>query len=305
MSIDVLDNLAPLVRRKAIGAKFDGELRGGRLFTSDGIDVSDVWELTPKTIGKRWRSPNQFDELAEHAEVNGGFVFALYQTCEPMENRFSTFSQSDMARLMYIGTYTAYGGSIRHDNGKTINRSSLEKLLGLSRSKFSGFYRKLIAEKIFEETGGELFMAPSVFYRGELKDSGYRRANLQYTRMYRKTVRDLYVKYNGRSLKQLAIIYAVLPFVNFSSNVVCFNPEETDENRLKPLDIERLAALLHYTDTHKLKQALEAIILDYKPVFYLPYDVNDTRKLRIVVNPRIVFAGSAESLRSINVLFNY
>lgn len=113
----------------------------------------------------------------------------------------------------------------------------------------------------------------------------------RHTRLFRSTVRDLYERYNGRAIKQLALIYSVLPFVNFACNVVCFNPEEGDEDRVQPMDLDNLAALLHYQDTQKLKKALEAIKLDGKPAFYLPHNIHDKRKRRVIVNPRIVFAG--------------
>ncbi|MFC6652086.1 hypothetical protein [Paenibacillus rhizoplanae] len=70
------------------------------------------------------------------------------------------------------------------------------------------------------------------------------------------------------------------------------------------MDLDRLAALLNYKDTQSLRKGLEAITLDGKPVFYLPHNIHDKRKRRIVVNPRIVFAGSAEKLAAIKVLFN-
>lgn len=271
-----------------------------------GDKLGGTFEIMLKTSDRQIRGLQAKDEISAHELENGGFVFALFGGCRAISDRFPSLSQSDMARLMFVGTYTSYSGRLQYDNGRPINRKELERLLNMSRSRFSEFFRKLVDEEIVSigEEYGDIYVNPSVFYRGVLKEAGYELNDYRHTRMFRNTVRQLYETYGGRAVKQLALIYAVLPFVSFSTNIVCFNPEEVDEDRLQPMDLDRLAALLHYQDTQKLRRALESIKLDGKPVFYLPHNVHDKRKRRIIINPRIVFAGSAESLAAIKVLFN-
>ncbi|MFC6652087.1 hypothetical protein ACFSQ7_35965 [Paenibacillus rhizoplanae] len=129
---------------------------------------------------------------------------------------------------MFIGTYTNYDGRLQHDNGRPIERNTLERLLNMSRARFSEFFRKLITEGIVTDGDehGDIYVNPSIFYRGTLADAGFKLDEYRHTRLFRGTVRDLYEKYNGRTIKQLALVYAVLPFVNFACNIVCFNPEE-------------------------------------------------------------------------------
>ncbi|NOJ71417.1 hypothetical protein [Paenibacillus alvei] len=280
-------------------------IRDGVVYDVHGVDKSHRAELVVRTTEKQHRALKARDELSTHEVDNGGFVFALFDSCRTMEERFPSLSQSDLARLMFIGTYTSYkNGRLQHENGRVIGRKQLESLVGMSRARFSEFYRKLLEEEIIHENDGQLFMSPRVFYRGVLSESEYKLDEYQHTRMFRKTVRDLYRNYGGRTIKQLAIIYAVLPFVNFNTNVVCFNPQEGNEDDLKPMDLDNLAALLHYNDTQKLRRALETIKLDNKPVFYLPHNIHNKRRRRIIVNPRVVFAGPAKSLAAIKVLFN-
>lgn len=263
-------------------------------------------ELVMKTTEPQVRGKKALDELRQHSEENGGFVFALFNGCVTMDQRFPSLNQSDLARLMFIGTYTNYDGRLQYDNGRPMDRKSLESLMNMSRARFLEFFKKLAAEEIIrvDEEHGDIYVNPSVFYRGEMKKSRYDLSEYQYTRLFRSTVRDLYNRYNGRTIKQLALVFAVLPFINFGFNVVSFNPGENNEDRVKPMDLENLAALLSYKDTHKLRTALDSLKLDGKPVFLLIPDVNDRRKRRIIVNPRVVFAGPAKSLAAIKVLFN-
>lgn len=298
-------NLTPRAKRGFLSLKENAIVKDGRIYDKDGNDRSDFAELVLKTTDKQRKALKAVDELTAHEIENGGFVFAFFESTKTMKERFPTLSQSDMARLMFVGTYTGYvTGRLEFDNGRKINKKDLEKLVKMSERKFRDFYKKLIAENIIREESNGIYMNPSVFYRGLLKDCEYDLREYQHTRLFRKTVRELYEKYNGRSLKQLAIIYAVLPFVNFKTNVVCFNPTEPDEDKLKPMDLTHLAELLQYKDTTKLRQALEGIKLDGKPVFWLPHNVHDKRQRRIIINPRVVYAGPAKSLNAIKVLFN-
>lgn len=303
-------NLPPKTKRGILALKENANVRNGRIYDLEGNDRSHLLEVNLKTTERQIQALKAVDELTKHELENGGFVFAFFESCKTMAERFPTLSQSDMARLMFIGTYTGYvTGRLEFDNGRKINKKDLEKLVNMSERKFRDFYKKLIAENIIREESDGIYMNPSVFYRGRLADSEYDLRNYQQTRLFRKTVRELYQKYNnGRTIKQLAIVYAVLPFLNFKYNVVCYNPTESNEDNVKPMPLHVLAELLGYKDKTKFKQALERIKLDGEPVFCLVPNPHDRRQRRIIVNPRVVFAGPAETLtetlKAVKILFN-
>lgn len=297
--------LAPKQKRGFMAIKDNATVINGVVYDNDGNDQSHRAELVVNTTEAQYEALQAIDEMTTHEVENGKFVFAFFESCKTMGEQYPSLTKADLARLMFVGTYTGYRtGRLQHDNGRVIDKKSLEGLIGISRNKFAEFYKKLINEEILQEHDGEIFVNPSVFYRGSIKDIGYQLDEYRHTRLFRKTVRELYEKYSGRKTVQLAIIYAVLPFLNFDTNVVCFNPKEYNEDEMRPMNLENLAALLHYSDTHKLKRALDSVKIDGQPVFWLPNNVNDKRQRRIIVNPRVVYAGSAESLRAIKVLFN-
>jgi hypothetical protein len=300
----VWQGLTTKQKRGFMAIKEDAVVKGGVVYDSEG-NPQERAELVVNITDAQHEGLQAVDEMTAHEIENGLFVFAFFESCKTMGEQYPSLSQAELARLMFVGTYTGYRtGRLQHDNGRVIEKKALEVLVGISRNKFAEFYRKLVSEGVLQEKGKELYVNPSVFYRGSVKDIGYKLDEYRHTRLFRKTVRDLYEKYTGRATTQLAIIYAVLPFLNFDTNVVCFNPKETDEDEIQPMNLENLAALLHYQDTHKLKRALESVKIDGQPVFWLPQNVHDKRQRRIIVNPRVVFAGSAESLRAIKVLFN-
>lgn len=299
-------DLHPKVKRGFIAMKSNLTIVDDVAYDINGNDVTDKITIGPNYSQEQMRGLEAVDVLSTHEKENGGFVFALFRQSRMVEERFPTLTPQDMARLMYIGTYTSWkDGQLIYDNGRSIDKDGLHGLTKMSRNRFNEFYNRLTDENIIcANDDGDLFMNPGIFYRGSLKDYDYDVEDVQYTRMFRKTVRDLYAVYNGRSLGQLAIIYEVMPFINFKTNVVSYNPEEDNEDVVKPMPLDKLAILLGYSNAQKLKTALNKVKVDDKPVFGFFENPYDRRSKRIVVNPRVIFAAGASELLALKVLFN-
>ncbi|MFD2332259.1 hypothetical protein ACFSR7_23640 [Cohnella sp. GCM10020058] len=278
----------------------------GSVIAPDGVNVSHRLQLVVRKTYAQQAFVRNRSIMGMFAEENGGYVTAFYESCVTMADRFPSLSQSDLARLMFIGTYTGYDdGRLRHDNGTSITRASLAKLTGLSRARFSEFYGRLVSAEVIREADDVLLMNPELFQRGEIDGES---ADIQRIRVYRKTIRELYERYGqGRDVKQLAIVFSVIPFLHYNTNVVCYNPQEYYVDKIQPMTVDKLAALLHYSDTGKMKRAMNGVKLGGAPVFVFVEDVHDKRKRRIVVNPRVIFAGNHSGLtqvRAMSVLFN-
>ncbi|MEK4031017.1 hypothetical protein MKZ02_21075 [Pseudobacillus sp. FSL P4-0506] len=299
-------DLNPKVRHEYLAIKENVQFINGKAYTADGRDVDHLIEAVPKIKTPTYKQRgglNAITELADHEKEHGGFVFAFFSAAKTMEEQFPDLAQSDLARLMFIGTYTAWEtGQLKHDNGVPLDKKGLAKLLDISRPAFNKFYASLLAGGILSEEGG-LYMNPALFYRGNLGDVRKQLGDVQYTRLFRKTVRELYAMYNGRTIKQLALIYAVLPFTNFNFNVICFNAEESNADLVRPMKLENLAAMLGYQDTQKLVTALRKIKYNGKSVFALVEADGDKRARKVIVNPAVVYAADGQSLDAIKILF--
>lgn len=315
MAIDRLEeqrvwkDLHPKIRRGAMAVMNDVTFKDGKAtHNRTGEDVTHMVDVGIKTTHKQVQALKAVDELSALEIENGGFIFAFFKQARMLEERFPSLTKQDTARLMYIGTYVAWETNrLQSDNGKQVyTKKDLEQLVDMSTKRFNEFFKRLESENIVHKNTetGEIFINPTVFYRGELKKHAYDIAELQYTRLFKKTVRDLYKQFKGRTLGQLAVIYSIMPFINFSTNIVAFNPEETAYDLIKPMNLDKLAVLLDYKDSNKLKQALNRIKVNNQPVFGFFEDTRDRRKKRIVVNPRIIFAGNGEQLKAIMALFN-
>ncbi len=272
------------------------------IINGNGEDVTHRYDVGIKVTQQQSYGKQTVEELAKHETENGGYVFAFFNACRTMEEEFPQFNQSDLARLMFIGTYVAWEtGQLKHDNGVPINKKTLEQLVGMSRNKFGEFYKKALQSDIIREEGTDLYVNPGYFYRGRLQNVKEITKSFQYTRLFRKTVRDLYAMYNGRTIKQLALIYAVLPFVNFKYNIIAYNPDESNYDLIQPMELDKLATLLGYQSSKKLSTALRGIKYEGQPVFGF-FDASGKKK-KVVINPRVVYAGDGKNLEAIRILF--
>lgn len=299
-------NATPKLKKALVSVQESGRFDNGRLIGSDGKDYSDSFELTPKVNGRVADGYKAINKLGDHATENGGFILAFYDHNAKMSDQLAALNFEDLARLVFIGTYISYEkGRLQHDNGRSINKKGLAELVGLKERAYRDFFKRLVAANIIrEEVDGTIHINPAVFYRGEI--TAAQAQSSARTKIYVKTVRDLYTMAAGskRNLKHLATIYEVLPFINFHTNIIAYNPEETDADLIKPMAHDKLAALLGYQDARKLRQTLNASKIDGKPVFLAAENPHDRREKRIVVNPRVVYGGTSAALDGIKALFN-
>lgn len=283
-----------------------GTIRNGRVYSPDGLDMSHRYNIQTTQDERKEKYVRDRSAIGLFAEENGGFVWGLFKSCSAMSTQWADadLTQSDLARLMFIGTFTDYEGVLRHSNGVPFNTVSLRKLVGIHQTKFDELYDKLTDVHILREDNGLIYMSNEVFQRGKIQKGEY----VDRMRIYRATMRELYEKYGkGRSVKQLGLIYSMIPFMHRNLNIICYNPLETHDDSIRPICLDKLAVLLGYKDATTLKRALRAVEVNKQPVFAFVEDVNDSRKRRVIVNPRVVFAGDFDGLvacRGIAVLFN-
>jgi len=298
--ITVLRDLHPKVKQEV----FDNK---SNFYDRDGTNLSDKYELIMKTTKEQSRALKGKDELERHEMENGKFIFAFFEGVKLLEERFETLSSRDIARLMLIGTYVAWETNrLQSDNGKkALKKKDIAELVKISSRRFNELYNRYVKEGVMVEgESGQLFLDSTVIYRGSMKKLGSKVDGLNHTRVFRKTVRELYDKFNGRKIGQLALVYSIIPFLNFDSNLVCYNPSETDANLAEPINIKQLAELLGYTNEAKLTAALNGISVNEIPMFTYVINPHNRRDKRVIVNPRIIFAGNGESLNQFKKLFN-
>ncbi|MEK4081588.1 hypothetical protein [Solibacillus sp. FSL K6-1126] len=305
------NDLHPAVRQRALKLRDNYTVVNGKAYDLEGEYLGDQFQhdLTPKKSEAQVNAQQKFTSskqvLGAHEEENGGFVFTFFKQSHTINERFPSLNHADIARLMNLGTYTAWTtGRLQYDNGRVIDAEGFEKLTGLSTKRARELFKRYVDEGILSQQEGAIYMNHTVFYRGNVSEVKSDIVDMQYTRMFKKTVRDLYEQFNGRTVGQLALVYSLMPFLNFNFNIVCYNPDESDKDLVRPISLEHVAELIGYESPAKLKTALNRVKIGDKVVFNFFESTKDRRQKHITVNPRVIYAGDGKHLDAIMVQFN-
>ena len=298
-------DLAPTAKRRLVTARAIDE--DGQIMENVDI-VPRQKQFTPAQVvamEERKASRELFDK---HCADNGNFIFALFHSGITMDQQFPQITRTDMARILYLATYIQWETNlIKQANGRSAGRKQLARMLGMTVKRLPEFLKRVQDADILREVDDEFIFNPGVFYRGKSTALLYDISHLSQTRVFRDTVRQLYDSFKGgRQLERLGLIYAVLPFISFNTNIISHNPEAHAED-IRPIDLSDLTHILGYATKQKLRVALESIKLDSERIFLIIPNPHKKNSQRVAVNTCVVFAASAKTFAQVmsqNVMFN-
>lgn len=218
-------------------------------------------------------------------------------------------NDTDLVTFMYIGTFVKSDSCIKLDNNKThIDKKMLFKMLNMSRPKFKELWDKLIDNKLLIEQDGIIHINVLYFYKGKEKEykklTNNKKFVGEFTRLYIETTRKLYEGTPSKSLKKYAVVYKLLPYVNWRYNILCKNIYEDNKSRLELLTIEDIAEISGYdtSNLRKFKKDLFSLKYDNMSIFGRFNDTASNKNDMILINPLFYHRGS--DLNELNFLAN-
>lgn len=180
-------------------------ITNAKIITEDGEVFEGIGVLNPETktiIDKEVTKQRKkyFAEKKNYEAFNdlvGGFTFMLAETITSL-HKDTRFSDTEKARIIYLGTYCSYetsGRYLKFANNVPILKSHLQELLELSNNKqFYAFYNKLVQYKIITEEivsprETRLLWSAEYHFKGTAKGSGVKSTDVIKT--YDKQVQAL------------------------------------------------------------------------------------------------------------------
>lgn len=238
-------------------------------------------------------------ENKEFVDEFGYFVFKEdSKHVNKLENKISN---SDIARLIYVATYLDYDNILHFDDGKPINKKDLFGLVGSNKKIFYAWYNLMIKTKIIiEKEDGKLSMNKRYCIKGKLNK------NRDYSRVFINAVRTIYKENKGKNMATLGNIIKLVPFINYKHNVLCWNPNEDDKEKIRPISVgEIVNELGEYKGSEKkfINQMSKFRIYDGQPTMLFFNDNEFASENYIIFNPRLVYSGKNEDLPEIYSLF--
>lgn len=215
--------------------------------------------------------------------TNGHFVWLLFKYGE---NLFPNLSSANLARLMYAATFC-------NEDGAIMSKSDLRTQMNLTKPRWSEFWTETADNNILYEKDNMVYVNTKMFCKGNIQTDN------NYIRLFCEYIQVLYEQCTSSDMhKQLAYIFKIIPFVNRRTNIVCFNPIEQDEQKIKHMRLGDFCDVLGYgrKNARRLaKDLLKIRINGELAVGFFVGDMNEEKWI-MVINPRIYFGGKYDML---------
>lgn len=240
------------------------------------------------------------------SEYFGEFVFYVFKHIDKLEK---ILNDNYLIKFLYCCSFIKQNGYLMLDNNKTyICKKQLKKLLQISNKTFNKFYICLLENSLIKEDNDKIHI--NICWKGNKNKHEYKinKKIKDFTRLYIKTIRELYINTPFRQHKKIAIVYKLMSYTNFQYNILCSlnTVNEIDEKKLEPLSIKDIINILGYDRTHIARFKKDFFSLKYKDcnIFATIQFESDFMKSNIIVNPVFFYRGnSAENVQYLITLF--
>ena len=278
------------------------------LYSSDGryygefenpvITEQDTISKKKKYYENINNSDNQKKMLRTNNKELGDFVWSNYRISDEYIN---IAKPSSLTRLVFLSTFLSYDGALKYNNSKPLTSASILKELKLSTREYSRFMNEMKALKIMYEEDGLWKINPNIFYKGKIPQDpvGLSDERIYCMRLYCKAVREIYRQSAPRYHKTLSYVFQIIPYVNRNYNIVCWNPLETDIEKIECMSLGDFCDLIGY-DRSNAKRLMKTL---FDPMFELDngrvtsiinmvvVKFGEVDTYRIYINPRVYYAG--------------
>lgn len=175
----------------------------------------------------------------------------------------------------------------------------------LSGSTFKSFWREASPQYFTEQANGTIKANSSIFRRGK-------HAGLSF-RFYDESIQKLYNSVKCSEHRYLGYVFSMLRYVNIKYNILCYNPTETEVDKVEPMTFGEFAEQIGY-DAKSLCKL-------YDIYACLRFDVGNNQSERfcnvtdraklplgkrlMYINPRLLYSGGeADRVGVLKFMFN-
>jgi hypothetical protein len=265
-----------------------------------GVIIDDnfvVNELEDKTRTKKYYEQNKlkkdFRKIQE--EYLGRFVFFIFKNMDKLEE---ILNDNYLIKFLYCCSYIKENGILMLDNNKTcIDKKKLKNLLRVGDKTFNEFYKVLKNNKLINEINNKIYINIHICWQGNknVHEKFLNKKIKDFTRLYIRTIRELYENTPSRKHKRLSIVYKLISYTNWKYNILCTldTVEEIDRDKIKPLRIKDIIEILHYDKTNitRFKKDIYSLKYNKYNIFGSIEFEPDSLKSFIVINPLFFYRG--------------
>lgn len=254
---------------------------------------------------------NKKDELKKETQLLGGYIHMFYVKNELLFNELG-LDPSTITRLIYLATYIDYNNRktnllVKYGQYKKVismTKEDIKKVMQLSKSTFNAFFKELKEKSILFELDNKFYINNKYFEKGIIngREVDEVKLNNEYTRVFIDTTRELYEGSSSRQHKHLGYVFQLIPFLNYSRNILTYNTDETNFYNMNFIGLKDVCELLGINSDDGNDKKLEKQLLKLKVTiankdYYLfkhvvSYgDSEATTYDYFIMNPRITWRG--------------
>jgi hypothetical protein len=223
----------------------------------------------------------------------------IYCKDDILFNRIN-IDKANISRIIYLATYLDYNNRnegqlvINKQNNKIVpmDRATVKGVLKLNDSTFKRFLKDVRENNLLYEIDKRYYINTEYFNKGNI--NGLPNDN-SYCRLFISTIQDLYEISPTSKHKVLANIFQLIPYIHYSSNIICHNPN-CDKIEINSMSLEEIGVKLKISNDKgnlsKFKRELESFIIniDGRDCRIFKH-VRLTDKNFFVVNPYVIYSG--------------
>ena len=218
----------------------------------------------------------------------GAFFFLKYKSILKMN-----IEKQMIFRYIYLCTFSRYDGKIEYGNakgdGKLAKLKDLQEILKLSRRE-AMYVRKVFVENglIIVNEDKTISVNLEYAFKGKMEKRKELKGNV--IRMFEEAIRELYEKSDPREHKRLALLVELLPYINFTHNIICSNPTEKNIELVNPFTLKEVMEIAEYSNITKFRKELLNVTVNGE----LAMKITETKYGKFIyVNPRIFYKGNS------------
>lgn len=141
--------------------------------------------------------------------------------------------------LLYLQTYVGYNGKLLYTNNHSMSKQDMMRILDIKRRTLSSFLKCMIEYEIINvDNGGTFYIDKQFHWRGPTESA-------HVIKTFINSIRTMYK--DNVNHKDLGFVYKLLPYVHFSTNYLCYNPNEIDAEQLRFITKSDVAELVGVT----------------------------------------------------------
>lgn len=238
---------------------------------------------------------------AANADLGKNFYFV------PSEQDFMDVSPQTAARLIYLATYTEFEtGRLMRTRKTPIQKADLPEILNISESSTKSFWREVHPRYLHIDDDGNIFAETGVFQRGYLKRCS---KGTEYQKIFCESVQKIYKATDISQHRHLGYIFHMLPYINYEYNVLCYNTDETEVDKIDLITLQDFCSGIGYKlhNLNRLINIFKNLTFDVdgrqERFCAFVYDGTDRNTAKIVVNPHILYNGT--DYRHVSILATF